>query len=281
MIATAESPDVPLIASPYDLRVSYAEKVPETDINEALESGDWGFIHSFTTGSAVDGPGMRLVGWTTACQYRCVFCHNPDTWKLKNGIPVTLARAVEVLKQYRTSLQVMKGGLTISGGEPLMQHRFVLKLFTQAHALGIHTALDTNGYLAQDRLTDEDLRLIDLVMLGVKAFSPELHKKITGVENEPVKAFARRLATQKRPMWIRFVLVPGWSDDMDEIGRIADFAAELGNVERVDVLPFHQMGRFKWEKLGMEYQLRDTQPPSREKVEEARARFAAAGLKVV
>jgi pyruvate formate lyase activating enzyme len=280
MIAAVESPAVPLIASPYDLRVSYSEKVADIDIQEALRSGDWGFVHSFTTGSAVDGPGMRLVGWTTGCQYRCVFCHNPDTWKLKNGIPVSLARAVEVLKQYRNSLQIMKGGLTISGGEPLMQHYFVLKLFAQAHTLGIHTALDTNGYLG-DRLADEDLRLIDLVMLGVKAFSSDLHKRITGVENEPVKAFARRLAALKRPMWFRFVLVPGWSDDLEEIGRIADFAAELGNVERIDLLPFHQMGRFKWEKLGMDYQLRDTQPPSREKLDEARARFAAAGLKVV
>jgi pyruvate formate lyase activating enzyme len=280
MVAVAENPDVPLIASPYDLRVSHAEKVPEADISAALESGDSGFIHSFTTGSAVDGPGMRLVGWTTGCQYRCVFCHNPDTWKLKNGIPVTLSRAVEVLKQYRNSLQIMKGGLTISGGEPLMQHRFVLKLFAQAQILGIHTALDTNGYLG-DRLADEDLNLINLVMLGVKAFSSDLHKKITGVENETVKTFARRLAAQKRPMWIRFVLVPGLSDDMDEIGRIADFAASLGVVERVDLLPFHQLGRFKWERLGMEYQVRDTLPPSPEKVGEVAARFRASGLKVV
>ena len=116
----ASSPDVPLIASPYDLRVSLGEKVGEPGIRAALESGDWGFIHSFQTGSAVDGPGMRIVAWLSGCQFRCVFCHNPDTWKLTNGMPVTLTRAVEVVNQYRHALRTMKGGLTVSGGEPLM-----------------------------------------------------------------------------------------------------------------------------------------------------------------
>ena len=113
------NPDVPLIGSPYDLRVSLGEKVGETGIRAALDSGDWGFVHSFQTGSAVDGPGVRLVAWLSGCQFRCVFCHNPDTWKVTNGMPVTLARAVEVVSQYRHSLRTMKGGLTVSGGEPL------------------------------------------------------------------------------------------------------------------------------------------------------------------
>src|SRR5262245_37426472 len=121
--------EVPLIGSPYDLRVSLGERVNETDLRSALESGESGFVHSFTTGSAVDGPGMRVVAWLTGCQFRCAYCHNPDTWKMTNGMPVTLARAVEVISQYRRDLQVMKGGLTLSGGEPLMQHRFVLKVF--------------------------------------------------------------------------------------------------------------------------------------------------------
>ena len=118
-------------------------------------------------------------------------------------------------------------------------------------------------------------------MLGLKAITPELHQRLTGMDPGPVHDFARRLATQKRPVWIRFVLVPGWTDVRDEVGRMADFAASLGNVERVDVLPFHQLGRFKWEQLEMDYQLRDARPTSQEKVEEAIARFRAAGLKVV
>jgi pyruvate formate lyase activating enzyme len=195
-------------------------------------------------------------------------------------MPVSLTRAIEVVSQYRHSLHTMKGGLTISGGEPLLQCRFVLKLFAAVRKLGVHTALDTNGYFGE-RLTDEDLASIDLVLLGLKAIDPDVHKRLTGMDNKPVHEFARRLAARKRPIRIRFVVVPGFTDDMDEVGRMADFAVGLGNVERVDVLPFHQLGRYKWEKLGMDYKLRDAQPPSREKIEEVLARFRAAGLTAV
>jgi pyruvate formate lyase activating enzyme len=175
---------------------------------------------------------------------------------------------------------MMKGGLTISGGEPLLQYAFLSKLFPKIKELGVHTALETNGYFGE-RLTDADLASIDLVMLGLKAIEPELHQRLTGMDNKPVHEFARRLAAKKHPIWIRFVIVPGWTDNMDEIGRMADFAAELGNVQRVDVLPFHQMGRFKWEKLGMDYKMKDVESPSAEVIEQALARFSAAGLKVV
>jgi len=280
MTTGASVADVPLEGSPYDLRVSLGEKVSELDARAALESGDWGFMHSFTTGSAVDGPGMRVVGWLTGCQLKCLFCHNPDTWKLQTGMPLTVSRALEVVKQYRIGLKTMQGGLTISGGDQLLQHRFVMKLFKAVRGAGIHTTLETNGYFG-GRLTDEDLSSIDLIMLGLKAITPDLHKRLTGMENAPAHEFARRLAAQKRPVWIRFVVVPGWTDDMDEVARMADFAASLGNVECVDVLPFHQMGRFKWEKLGMDYQLRDATVPPREKVDNVIARFRAAGLTTV
>jgi pyruvate formate lyase activating enzyme len=276
----AMPPTAPPIGSPFDLRVGASEKVDEVDIRSAMESGDWGFIHSFTTGSAVDGPGVRIVGWLSGCQFRCVFCHNPDTWKVVNGTPVRLERAVEVVSQYRQSLRTMKGGLTISGGEPLIQYRFLSKLFPAIRERGIHTTLETNGYLGA-RLTDDDLSSIDLVMLGLKAIEPDLHKRFTGMDNKPVHEFARRLAARKHPVWIRFVVVPGWTDNMEEVDRMAGFAAGLGNVQRVDVLPFHQMGRFKWEKLGMDYTMRDAQPPSRETVDEVLSRFRAAGLNAV
>jgi pyruvate formate lyase activating enzyme len=270
----------PPIGSPFDLRVGVSAEVDEIDIRSAMESGDWGFIHSFTTGSAVDGPGVRIVGWLSGCQFRCVFCHNPDTWKVVNGTPVRLERAVEVVSQYRQSLRTMKGGLTISGGEPLIQYRFLSKLFPAIHERGIHTTLETNGYLGA-RLADEDLESIDLVMLGLKAIEPDLHKRLTGMDTKPVHEFAWRLAARKHPVWIRFVIVPGWTDNMEEVDRMAEFAAGLGNVERVDVLPFHQMGRFKWEKLGMDYKMRDAQPPSRETMNEALSLFRAAGLNAV
>ena len=158
-----------------------------------------------------------------------------------------------------------------------MQHRFAVKLLDAAQGLGIHTALDTNGYYG-DRLSDAELELADLVLLDLKGWDPERHLKLTGVEIGPTHTFARRLAERKRPVWVRFVLVPGWSDAPGEIEGVARFAAELGIVERVDVLPFHQMGRFKWQKLGLEYKLADTAPPSPEAVERACDVFKAAGL---
>ena len=264
--------------SPFVLRVNLGQNVPDAEARAALLSGDMGFLHSFTTGSTVDGPGVRIVAWTAGCLFRCLYCHNPDTWTMKNGMPVTVERATEELRKYRSGLKIMSGGFTISGGEPLMQHRFVLKLFKAARAMGIHTALDTNGYLGA-HLTDEELEAISLVLLDIKTWDPDRHRRLTGMEVSPVLAFARRLAARNTPIWLRFVLVPGLTDDQDDIAKIAQFAAGLGNVNRVDVLPFHQMGRYKWKELGMEYTLQDLEPPSVELVERTCAQFRSAGLK--
>jgi pyruvate formate lyase activating enzyme len=263
--------------SPYELRIDLGRGVAETDVRSALATGDMGFLHSFTTGSAVDGPGIRVVAWTAGCQWRCLYCHNPDTWTMTNGIPVTLPRATEELAKYRHGVRAMNGGFTLSGGEPLMQHRFAVKLLTAAHAMGIHTALDSNGYYGH-RLSDADLEQIDLVLLDLKGWDPERHRQLTGMENGPTLEFARRLGERKRPVWVRFVLVPGVTDDPAQITEIARFAAGLGVVERVDVLPFHQMGRFKWKQLGLPYALDDVQPPSTELVERTLAIFRAEGL---
>jgi pyruvate formate lyase activating enzyme len=270
---------VPLEAkSPFALRVHLSRSVTDADARAALESGEMGFLHSFTTGSTVDGPGVRVVAWTTGCMFHCLYCHNPDTWNMKNGLPVTIQTATEELRKYRYGLKIMSGGFTISGGEPLLQHKFVLKLFNAAQGMGIHTALDTNGYLG-NRLTDQELEAINLVLLDIKSWDPERHRHLTGIEVEPTLAFARRLADRKRPIWLRFVLVPGLTDDPDDIAHIADFAAGLGNVERVDVLPFHQMGRYKWKELGMNYTLQDVEPPTTELVERTCEQFRSAGLK--
>jgi pyruvate formate lyase activating enzyme len=279
MNATIANPKVPLMAdSPFVLRVSLGEDISEADMLAAVKSGRCGFVHSFTTGSAVDGPGVRLVAWLAGCQFQCAYCHNPDTWKMTDGMPVMLSRAVEEIRKYRHALQTMKGGVTISGGEPLLQQQFVLNVFAAAKEMAVHTALDTNGALG-NRLSESDLALIDLVLLDLKAMTGELHKRLTGMDNGPIHEFARRLAAAHRPVWVRFVLVPGWTDDMAEVERIATFAAQLGNIERVDVLPFHQMGRYKWHKLGKNYLLEGAEPPSHKTVNEAIARFRAVGLK--
>src|SRR4051794_1123166 len=164
--------------SPYELRVGLGKDVPETTVREALRTGDMGFLHSFTTGSTVDGPGVRVVAWTTGCQFRCLYCHNPDTWTMPNGIPVAVTRATEELSKYRHGLKAMSGGFTLSGGEPLMQDRFAVKLFAAARAMGIHTTLDTNGHFGE-RLTDTELQQIDLVLLDLKAWDPERHRHLT------------------------------------------------------------------------------------------------------
>ncbi len=272
-------PQTPLEAkSPYELRVNLGTHVAEPDVRAALASGDMGFVHSFTTGSTVDGPGVRVVAWTTGCMWRCLYCHNPDTWTMSNGIPVTVAKAAEELKKYRHGLKVMSGGFTLSGGEPLMQNRFAVKLFTAAKAMGIHTALDSNGYYGS-RLADDELGMIDLVLLDIKTWDPERHRKLTGMDNGPTLEFARRLAAHKRPVWLRYVLVPGLTDDLDDIAKTAAFVAGLGNVERVDVLPFHQMGKYKWKQLGKEYALADVEPPTNDLVDQACAVFRTEGLK--
>ena len=263
--------------SPFELRVNLGRKVPESDVRTALATGDMGFLHSFTTGSTVDGPGVRVVAWTTGCQFRCVYCHNPDTWTMTNGIPVTIQKALDQLSKYRRGLKIMSGGFTLSGGEPLMQDRFAIKLLKGAKALGIHTALDTNGSLG-DRLSDAELDQIDLILLDLKSYDAECHRRVTGAEVQPVLDFARRLASRKKDIWVRFVLVPGFTDDPKNVAGIAHFAASLGNVQRVDVLPFHQMGRFKWKELKLPYTLDEVAPPSQEMVEQACAQFRAQGL---
>lgn len=263
--------------SPFELRVNQSRNVPESTMRSALATGDLGFLHSFTTGATVDGPGVRVVAWTAGCMWRCQYCHNPDTWSMTNGIPVTIAKATEELRKYRHGLKVMSGGLTVSGGEPLMQDRFVMKLFRASREMGIHTALDTNGYFG-DRLSDEDLEAVSLVLLDIKTWDADRHQRLTGMDGRPTREFARRLAALRKPVWLRFVLVPNLTDDKEDIAKIAEFTAKLGNVERVDVLPFHQMGRFKWKALKRDYLLDDVQPPSFEAAEEARDQFRALGL---
>ena len=273
----AEVPDRLEADSPFELRVDQSKSVPDSDVRTALATGSMGFLHSFTTGSTVDGPGVRVVAWTAGCMWRCLYCHNPDTWTMTNGMPVTLATATEELRKYRQGLKVMNGGFTLSGGEPLMQYRFAVNLLVAAHGMGIHTTLDTNGYYGA-RLTDDELGLIDLVMLDLKTWDPERHKRLTGMDVAPTLEFARRLGSRQRPMWVRYVLVPGLTDDADDITRTAAFAAELGSVQRVDVLPFHQMGRFKWQKLGIRYTLEQTAAPSADLLQRTIAIFKNEGL---
>jgi len=263
-----------------DLDSNHHDSLTDSEIQALVEVGEVGFLHSFDAGSGIDGPGLRAVLWTAGCHFRCVYCHNPDTWKVRNGRIATVDDTMGEIVKYQRFWRNASGGVTISGGEPLVQTPFVRRVFHACKRLGIHTALDTNGALGA-QLSDTDLLDIDLVLLDVKAFTAPMHLRVTGQTIDRTLAFAARLAALQRPTWIRYVLVPGLTDDPVEIDGVAALAATWPNVARVEVLPFHQLGRFKWERLGIPYLLSDTESPSGAALEAARARFRAAGLRVV
>lgn len=224
-----------------------------------------GFVHSFDTGAAVDGPGIRFTLFVSGCQFHCLYCHNPDTWHLHNGQLMTVDAVLLELKKYAPFLK-LAGGLTISGGEPLLQPDFVGDIFRRAkQELNLHTTLDTQGFLAK-HLPDPWFDPIDLVLLDIKQMNSEKHKMLTGQILQPTLDFARRLSKMGKKMWIRYVLVPGYTDDADDIDALAKFVASLNGVERVEVLPFHKMGEHKWHELGIDYQLEHISPPSEESI---------------
>lgn len=237
-----------------------------------------GRIHSIETCGTVDGPGLRFVVFTQGCPLRCLYCHNPDCRPPEGGREVTAEELIQEIKKYRSYLR--RGGVTVSGGEPLMQPEFVAEIFRRCHELGIHTALDTSGYV-QIEAAKPVLAHTDLVLLDIKSYDPDLYRRVTSVSLEPTLQFARYLSEIRKPAWIRFVLVPGLTDPADNIGGLAAFVATLDNVERVEVLPFHQMGAYKWAQMGYPYALKETPPASPELVQSAIAHFAAQGVTAV
>ena len=236
-----------------------------------------GWIHSVETGGAVDGPGFRYVLFLAGCLLRCRYCHNPDSWHMHHGKPTTSRDVLREIAGLETFLRHAHGGVTLSGGEPLVQPEFAHAILHGAKAMGLHTALDTAGFLGA-HATDEFLADVDLVLLDIKAFSEATYRDLTGVHLQPTLDFAERLALMHKPVWLRYVLVPGLTDKIDEIQGLAAYVADLGNVERVDVLPFHKLGEFKWEAEGVPYSLKDTQPPEPELTERVRNIFRSHGL---
>jgi len=250
------------------------------DIEEIKEEDDvTGYVHSWEVGSTVDGPGIRFVAFLTGCPLRCQYCHNPDTWHKYNGRPVTVSRAIQVIGRYAKVLNISKGGITLSGGEPQMQRKFVTRVFRLCKQLGLHTCLDTSGRLGA-QFTDEELMDIDLHLLDIKSGDPAIFEQVARQPLQPTLDFARRLSALGRPMWIRYVLVAGLTDGSDNVERVADLCAGLESVQRVEILRFHQMGRDKWHKLGLEYLLDNVEPPGAELTERVRGQFRSRGLAV-
>jgi len=249
------------------------------DTEEREEEDVVGYVHSYEVGSTVDGPGVRFVGFLTGCLLRCQFCHNPDTWHKRNGHPVPVSQAMRQIGKYAKVLKITGGGITLSGGEPMVQRKFVTQIFRRCREIGLHTCMETSGRLGE-QFTDADLQDIDLHILDIKGGDPATFEQVSGHPQAPTLEFARRLAALGRPAWIRFVLVPGLTDAHDNVEKLADIVAGLKNVERVEILPFHQMGRDKWHKLGLPYPMESVEPPGAELTERVRGQFRSRGLTV-
>ena len=239
-----------------------------------------GAVHSWDISTGVDGPGTRFVVFTQGCPLRCLYCQNPDTWHMRDGRRVPASELLTRAARYTGFIAASGGGATVSGGEPLLQPAFTRALMQGFKDLGLHTALDTSGYLGA-RADDALLDATDLVLLDIKSWDRARYRHLTGGELDPTLAFARRLADRATPVHLRYVLVPGLTDIPEDIDAIAAFAASLGNIERVDVLPFHTLGAAKYRRLCIPFPLEHTRPPTPALVAETRARFAASGLTAV
>jgi pyruvate formate lyase activating enzyme len=250
---------------------------------ELAEEGDpeIGYYHSYEITGAVNGPGVRFTLFLSGCPLRCQYCENPDTWTVRNGRRVTLGRMVDEIAKYSRFVTTAHGGITVSGGEPLLQIRFLEALLRRCKQdLGLHTAVDTSGYLG-DRATTGFLDQVDLFLLDIKSGDPATYRLVTSADLAPTLRFARRLSGRGNRMWIRFVLVPGLTDAPENVEAVAAFAATLDGVERVEVLPFHQLGASKWAELQLPYQLAEVAPPSPALVERVEAQFRSHRLNVV
>ena len=261
--------------SRHDLRVGLSPDAPEEDKLKD-EEGAFGYCHSYETSSRYDGPGLRAVLFVSGCLLRCSYCHNPDTWHLKDGSYMSIEQVLNRLGDFAPSLVSLGGGLTISGGEPMEQLAFTRRIFKGAKEMGLHTAIETSGFLG-DRADESYLSRIDLVLLDVKSSNPDTYRRVTGRDLAPTLRFAERLASMGKPVWVRFTLVPGATDDPANVAGIAKFVGPMKNVEWVEVQPFHQMGAFKWKAMNLEYKHADTQPPSRELVNRVIGQFRDAG----
>ena len=264
--------------SRYDLRVGLSPDAPDESELKDDGQGAFGYVHSYETSSRYDGPGLRAVLFVSGCLLRCTYCHNPDTWHLKDGTYISAQQVVDRLGQFASALRALDGGLTISGGEVMVQLAFTKRILAGAKQMGLHTAIETSGFLG-DRVDDSYLSVLDLVLLDIKSSNPDTYKAVTGRDLAPTLRFAERLAKMNKPVWVRFTLVPGHTDDPANVEGIAKFVAPMKNVEWVEVQPFHKMGEFKWKAMNLEYKHANTEPPTPELTKRVIEQFRAAGCR--
>jgi pyruvate formate lyase activating enzyme len=240
-----------------------------------------GNIHSIETLGTVDGPGLRYIVFTQGCLLRCQFCHNADTWEIGTGKQMTVSEIMEDLMSYLPFFESSGGGITVSGGEPLLQLPFLIELFKECKSNGIHTTIDSSGgsfnssnQKYMERI-EELLQYTDLILLDLKHINRQKHIKLTGMPNDHILEFARLLSDRKIPIWVRHVLVPTITDDEEDLERLREFIGTLENVEKIDILPYHKLGVYKWEALGLEYPLQHIETPSEDHVKYVHKKLAA------
>lgn len=241
-----------------------------------------GRIHSFESCGTVDGPGIRFIVFFQGCLMRCLYCHNRDTWDTHAGREVSVDELMREVVSYRHFIQASGGGVTASGGEAILQAAFVRDWFTVCKQQGYHTCLDTNGFVRRyDAVIDELLAVTDLVMLDLKQINDDIHQKLVGVSNNRTLEFARYLADKGISTWIRYVIVPGWTDDDDSAHQLGAFTCDMANIEKIELLPYHELGRHKWLAMGETYQLEGVKPPPKQTMERIKSILAGYGHKVM
>lgn len=225
-------------------------------------------VHSIESFGTVDGPGIRFVLFLQGCSLKCKYCHNRDTWDIHGGEFKSLNEIFEKIMRYKNYIYP-RGGVTVTGGEPLLQHEFLIELFKKLKNENIHTCIDTSGMVALTDKIKELIDLTDLFLLDIKHIDPEKCKELVGMSNKRELEFAKYLSDNNKKMWIRQVLVPEITDDEEDLLKLKNFISELKTVEKVEILPYHDMGKYKWEKLGVEYQLNNIRPATQEDVKRA------------
>ncbi|MCM3737496.1 pyruvate formate-lyase-activating protein [Bacillus cytotoxicus] len=234
-----------------------------------------GRIHSVESCGTVDGPGIRYIIFTQGCLLRCQYCHNADTWEIGKGKEITVEEVMQDVTCYTPFMEASGGGITVSGGEPLLQLDFLIELFKKCKEGGIHTTIDSSGGCYSEdeefqRKLDILMEYTDLVLLDLKHIDSKKHRKLTGKHNEHILQFARYLSDKKKSIWVRHVLVPGVTDGTEDLEKLAAFIRSLDNVQKVEILPYHKLGVYKWEALGHKYPLEGVEPPTEESVQKAK-----------
>lgn len=238
-----------------------------------------GRVHSVESFGTVDGPGIRYVVFMQGCPLRCCYCHNPDSWSTQGGREYSPQQLVEEIIKYKAFIDASGGGVTFSGGEPLLQAEFIYQAAVLLKSHGISVAIDSSGYIWNEWVR-EAVTIADLLLLDIKSFDPEVYKRITGVELAPTLKMLDFLKENSIATWVRYVLVPGLTDDKDSIRKLAKHLSSYPNVERLELLAFHKMGEYKWERLGLDYRLSATKEPDRELMLEVKAIFEEYNIKV-